>query len=216
MIYLFCGQDSFSKDIKLKQLKEKFLAKDIEDFNLDILYAKELNLRVLQERILCLPIKAGKRIIIIKDAQELKEDSKEFLLNYAKASHPAILLILDVNRQDPKDEFIKRLSRCAQIFRFQENRPLDTFILSRYIDAKKTDYALRILSQLLENGEKPERILGGLRYSCQVSNFEPFKARKKLKLLLDCDIEIKTGRLKPDFALEKLVVSLCCLDKSQH
>lgn len=213
MVYLFCGQDSFAKDIKLKQIKEKFLKPDTEDFNLDILYARELNLISLQEKLLCLPLGARKRIIVIKDAQALKENIREFLLKYAKTPQPSIELILDLDRLNPKDVFIKQIGRYAQTLRFQESRPIDTFALSRYIDSRKADYALRALNQLLREGEKPERILGGLRYSWQNSFSEPFKLKKRLKLLLNCDIDIKTGRLRPDFALEKLVVGLCCLDK---
>lgn len=216
MVYLFCGQDSFSKDTKLRQLKERFLSKGIEDFNIDTLYAKESNLKELQEKLLCLPVKAKKRLILIKDAQALKDNVKEFLLKYVKKPEATILLILDVNHKDPKDEFIRQLGRYAETIRFQETSQPDTFGLSRYIEAKKADFALHILNQLLQNGEKPERILGGLRYSWQKNNFEPLALRKRLRLLLKCDIDIKTGRLKPEFALEKLVVSLCCFDKPSH
>lgn len=207
-LYLFTGQDSFSKDIKLKSIKKEFFAKDIEDFNLDVLYAADLTLIGLQERLLCLPFKAKKRIIVIKEAQALKAEIKDFLLKYVKKllNQQLILLILDINRQDPKDEFIKHISRYSKVLRFQESPPLNTFMLSRQIDLKRTDYALRLLSQLLQNGEKPERILGGLRYSWQKNAF-------RLKLLLNCDIDIKTGRLKPEFALERLVVHLCSLPK---
>lgn len=209
-LYLLIGQDSFSKDIKLKSIKQEFLAKDIEDFNLDILYARDLSLMGLQEKLLCLPFKAKKRIIVIKDAQALKNEAKEFLVKYIKKPlNQSMLLVLDINRHDPKDEFITHISRYGKIFRFQEPRPPDTFMLGRQIDLKRTDYALRMLHQLLQNGEKPERILGGLRHSWQRNAF-------RLKFLLNCDIDIKTGRLKPDFALERLVVSLCGPDKFSH
>ena len=60
-VYLFIGQDSLSKDIRLKKLKEEFLDPQTQYFNLDVLYARELNLKDLQERLLCLPFKAKKR-----------------------------------------------------------------------------------------------------------------------------------------------------------
>jgi DNA polymerase III delta subunit len=70
-----------------------------------------------------------------------------------------------------------------------------------------------VLNQLLKKGERPERILGGLRYSWENSIATPLETRRRLKALLNCDIDIKTGRLKADFALERLVVSLCSLAK---
>jgi DNA polymerase III delta subunit len=218
-VYLFLGQDRVSKEIKLKRIKEEFLAKEIEQFSLDILYAKDLSLKSLQERLLSLPFKAKKRIIVLRQSQDLKEDIKEFILKYMKNCSSKILLIIDVDndtnrktKENQIDEFIKNLARYAQVLRFKEEpKSLDAFALVRQIDLKKPEYALRILNQLLKNGERPERILGGLRYSWQKYLGNAFEIRKRIKLLLNCDIEIKTGRLKPDFALEKLVVKLCCL-----
>ena len=213
-IYLFLGQDNFSKSIKFKRLKEEFLTKDTEYFNLDILYARELKLLTLQERLLSLPVKARKRIILIKDSQNLQDEIKEFILRYVKKPQARILLILDIGSSFARDEFIRQVIPYAEVCRFKEPLRVDTFSLSRSIESRKTNYALRLLSQLLRNGEKPERILGGLRYSWENSVANPLETRKKLKLLLNCDIDIKTGRLRSDFALEKLVVSLCSLTQS--
>lgn len=211
-IYLFFGQDSFSKDIKLKGIKEEFLTKEIQDFNLDILYAKELDLLGLQERLLQIPLKTKKRLIVIKDAQVLRENTKDFILKYVRHPNPQILLILDINRYDPKDEFIRRIINYTRVFRFSEPPHLDTFTLSRSIQLKNVDYSLRVLNQLLKNGEKPERILGGLRYAYEKDTPRPLTSiRKRLKLLLNCDLDIKMGRLNPKFALERLVVKLCAL-----
>lgn len=213
-VYLFIGQDSLSKDIRLKKLKEEFFSGDTEYFNLDVLYARELTLKDLQERLLCLPLRARKRIVIVKDSQNLKEDIKKFIIQYVKKPQVKTLLVLDIDKYPTQDEFIRQIIRYAQINRFREPAHLDAFTLSRSIDSNKTNYALWVLNQLLKNGEKPERILGGLRYSWENNITDTFQVRKKLKLLLSCDIDIKSGRLRSDFALERLVVNLCCLTKS--
>jgi len=212
-VYLFIGQDSLSKDIRLKKLKEEFLDPHTQYFNLDVLYARELNLKDLQERLLCLPLRAKKRIVVIKDSQNLKKDIKEFIIKYVKKPLAKITLVLDINKYSFKDEFISQISRYSEVCRFKEDVYLDTFALSRAIDFKKSGYALWVLNQLLRNGEKPERILGGLRYSWENSIANNFEVRKKLRFLLGCDIDIKTGRLRSDFALERLVVSLCSFAK---
>jgi len=213
-VFLFAGEDSFSKDIKLKKLRQEAFPKEVEQFNLDILYAKELNLRDLQEKILCLPVRAKKRLIVIKDAEGLKEDIQEFIIKFLKNPSPWVILVLDINRLDSKNEFINCLTRYGQVYHFQEATRIDTFTLSRSIEQRHADYSLRLLHQLLRNKERPERILGGLRYSWERNITNPLERRKRLKLLLNCDIDIKTGRLKPQFALEKLVVNLCALNKS--
>lgn len=213
-VYLFIGEDSLSKDIKLERIKQEFLPPVEKNFNLDVLYAKELDLLTLQEKILTLPLKSKKRIIVIKDAQRLGDNIKKFILDYVKHAPPSVILVLDISQKNYKDEFISHLCRYAQVCRFRESVQLDTFALAYPIETKRTDFALRLLSGLLKDGEKPERILGGLRYIWERDSISGIETRKRLKALLDCDIDIKTGRLRPDFALEKLVVRLCGDPKS--
>jgi len=216
MVYLFIGEDSASKDIKLKAIREEHLDKGIEQFNLDLLYAKGLSLKDLQERLIYLPVKSPQRIVVIKGAQDLKEDAADFILEYVKKPQKKLILILDINQQGKTSVFIKHIYKYATVYHFKETKQLDTFTLSRSITAKNPDYALRILNQLLKNGERPERILGGLRYVWERDAVSGQEMRRGLRLLLNCDIEIKTGRLKPTFALEKLVINLCGLREPFH
>ncbi|MCX5703908.1 MAG: hypothetical protein NT066_05405 [Candidatus Omnitrophica bacterium] len=216
MVYLFIGDDIFSKEIKLKAIKEEFLEAEVAQFNFDILYAKELTLRNLQEKLIYLPVKNPKRILVIKEAQGLKEDAKEFLLKYVKAPFKQLILILDIDRQANLDEFISRIYKYARVIRFRETKRLDAFALSRQIGLRRLDYALRILNQLIQDGERPERILGGLRYSIERDTAGALETTRKSRLLLNCDIDIKTGRLKPHFALERLVIQLCSPGKLLH
>jgi len=210
-VYLFLGQDSSSKHIVLSRLKEKFLPKETEEFNRDILYAKELSLDDLQEKLLFLPFKLGKRLIVVKNAQDLKEGLKDFLVKYVRNPQAQIILVLDIEEVKAKDEFIETIKRFAQVCYFTEERHVDVFALSRQIELKRTAPSLEILDHLLKHGEKPERILGGLRASWERNITDPAQAKKRVKLLLACDIDIKTGRIKPVFALERLVVNLCSL-----
>jgi len=209
MVYLLIGQDIAAKETQLKKIKQEFLPLQLQDFNLDTLYAKEIILKDIQERFLSIPLKSAKRIIVIKDAHLLDKESRDFLLAFSKKPHQQLVLVLDFAQYDYKDEFIKGIGAHARLLRFKETVNPDTFSLNRQIELRKTDSALRLLNQLLKNGEAPERILGGLRYAWEKQDIQSLGARRKLKLLLGCDLEIKTGRLKPAFALEKLVISLC-------
>jgi DNA polymerase III delta subunit len=213
MVYLFTGQDSLSKDIKLRQLKLEYLPKEIEQFNLDNLYAEDLSLKKFQEKLSCLPLKAKKRIVVVRNAERLKEEIRVFLSEYAKKPYAQVVLVLDFNAYNPRDEFMRDLSRRCRTLHFKEEPRIDTFTLSRQIELGRPDEALRLLRKLLDKAEKPERILGGLRYAWEGDISNLLEARKRLKLLLECDIDIKTGRLKPEIALEKLTVSLCAFRK---
>lgn len=211
MLYLFLGQDPLSKDLQFKRIKEEFLPKRLEQFNLDILYARELTLKNLQEKLLNLPLQSPKRIVVIKNTEDLKEEIEDFIFEWSKKPSQATILLLDFSEQAQKEGFIKRIHSYAKVFRFKEKVPLNTFNLIRQIELRRPDYALKVLDQILKDGERPERILGGLRYALEKSSPVSIQARRKVKLLLNCDIEIKTGKLKAPFALEKLVVGLCVL-----
>jgi len=208
-IFLVIGQDNPSKEKLLTEIKGNFLPANLETFNLDVLFGHDLTLRMLQEKLLGLPVKSKNRIVVIKQAQSLKEEIKKFLLGYAKKPHDSLVIILDFNSSGWRDTFVSGMSKFSRVYRFQEEVSQDAFMLWRQINSKKPAAALRILKGLLSTGEKPERILGGLRYSCLRDAQNRQELRKKLKALIECDLNIKTGKIKPDFALEKLIIGLC-------
>jgi len=217
-LYLFLGQDiiapdgSSRKEAILRSVKKNLLIPSSQDFNLDTVYAKGLELKELQKLFLQLPVKSQRRMLVIRDAQYLKPELKDFLKEQIKrAKERPVTLILDINEPDFKDEFLKNVSRYARVYRFRQTIPLNAFTLTRQIEMKNHAFALKVLSELLHNGERPERILGGLRYALEKQETRALEKRKKLKLLLNCDLEIKTGRLKSNFALEKLIIRLCSL-----
>jgi DNA polymerase III delta subunit len=210
-VYLFLGQDASSKSTVLNRLKERLLPKETQEFNLDILYAKELSLAGLQEKLLFLPVNLAQRLVVIKNAQDLKAEIKDFLVKYVKEPQNQIILVIDVERPKAQDDFVQRLNKFAQIYHFKEERRWDVFDLSRQIELRKAGASLLILHQLLQEGEKPERILGGLRASWLRNIVEPVALKKRIKMLLKSDIDLKTSRIKPVFVLERLVISLCGL-----
>ena len=215
-LHIFLGQDivgpdgKSKKQITLNNIKSSVFRAGADVFNLDVVHSKELTLKDLQKLFLQLPVNSSNRIIVIREPKYLKAELKEFVIaEITKGFKNGIVLILDVNESNPKDDFMAKVMSKARVWSFRQEIQINTFTLTRQIEAKKSAAALKILSQLLKDGEKPERILGGLRYAWMNDLLNPLEKKRKLKMLLDCDLEIKTGRLKGDFALEKLVVKLC-------
>jgi len=216
MVYIFIGQDNPAKELQLKKIRQVYLAKGLEHFNQDIIYAKDAKLKSIQEIFLNLPVNAKNRIIVIKDASALAKDCQEFIKRHLPAASSHIVLVMDFERFDRKDDFLNSVSQNAKILRFKEIPQEDTFSLFRQIESGQIAPALGILARLLKDGQRPERILGGLRYSWEKQNGMIAEKRRKLLALLECDIDIKKGRLKPAFALEKLVINLCAFTKPAH
>ncbi|MBL7081143.1 MAG: hypothetical protein ISS44_01045 [Candidatus Omnitrophica bacterium] len=229
MTYLFVGEDEFSKDIKLQRIKQELFPPQLESFNFEILYAKELTLRTLQEKLLLLPInpalackggvKVRQRLVLIKNAPRLSADIKQYLLAFLKKPFPHVSLILDARRFDKRDQFFNQISGLVKLINFRQSIEINAFTLAREImrvspekgsltTQKKIRSAMRLLHQLLLRGERPEKILGALRYQLHQEGLNFHEKKKKLIPLLNCDIDIKTGRLKPQFALERLFIRL--------
>ncbi len=221
MNYLFVGEDEFSKDARLHKIKQELFLAELESFNFEIIYPKALDLKTLQEKLLLLPVKAKQRLILVRDIQRLKPNIKDYLLSFLKKPFGHVSLILDARRDDRRDKFLSGISRFVKVLNFRQSAEINAFSLARQIvhvqaslrsESRQSSLApaMKLLRQLLLQGEKPEKILGAIRYQLGRQNSSLADKKKKLNSLLKCDIDIKTGKLKPDLALERLVIRLCC------
>lgn len=218
MLYLFTGEDEPAKQEKINSLKSELLKKGFEDFNYEAFYAQELNLPLLKEVLSRLPAESSQRIMVIKDAFRLQNELKDYFTAQIEKLPKDLTIILEA-AVIPKEEtaFFNKISKYGKVIPFKTKEKINAFGLVRAIERKDADSALNILLDLLRNGEKPERILGALRYGF-VKSGSSFIAqdsvklkekKEKVNLLLEADLNLKTGKVKPEFALETLVVKLC-------
>ncbi len=220
MNYLFIGEDELSKDIKLQKIKQELRIDRLESFNIEILHSKNLDLKTLQEKLLLLPVKTKKRLILIRDASNLGADIKQYLIGFLKKPYPHVGLILDTRHIEIRDRFFNQVSRFVRIVNFHQSKQIDAFTLAREIVAgypesriqsrqKRIKSAMRLLHRLLLQKERPEKILGAIRYQLEHERMDINDRRKRLTFLLNCDTDIKTGRIKSELALEWLLIRLC-------
>ncbi|TAN61520.1 hypothetical protein EPN16_03095 [bacterium] len=210
MTYLLVGEDEPAKAEKIQSLKKQLLDSGVEQFNFDIFYGRELTLPLFQEALSRLPVSSGSRLLVIKDALGLKEGPREYFLSRLKSLPSSLVIIMDVSIIPREDNpFLSQIRKAAKTLNFTAGQNANAFNLARALEGRRTDSALDILSDLLKQGERPERILGALR--SQLTRCAGAKERlRRIALLLEADLNVKTGRLKPaQLALEVLVVKLC-------
>lgn len=208
MIYLFLGDDEIDKQNKIRALKQKLFDKAVEQFNYETLDAKSLEISCLKESVNRLPVSCKKRLLVIKNISQLKESIRDEFLSLVKNVQSDLDIVLDAVKISRDDTFLNRVAMVAKSVGCQPRNNLDAFALADAIGRKQTEAALNILSDLFKRGEKPEKILGGLRYRLTRNAFNQNDRITKVGLLLDADLKIKTGRLKPEFALEALIIRL--------
>ena len=210
MIYLFVGEDELSKQEKIQSLKKQLFNPQVEAFNYEAFYAQDLNLPLFKEAVNSLPVSAKNRLLVIKDALKLNDNLQEYVLSQIKDLSANLTVILDV-AAIPKEEnlFLNKILKIAKVVYFKTKESINAFGLARAIERRQPENALNILADLFKAGEKAERILGALRYQLIQRGLNQEDRIKKINLLLEADVNLKTGKVKPKFALDVLVVRLC-------
>lgn len=207
-VYLLIGDNEIFKLNKIESLKKEVLSSETLEFNLETLFAEEIEPAKLEEAFLRLPVKADRRLLVIRNIEGLNKDCRAKVFAYTNKPYPWITLVLEGNITDKE---AAQIAARAQIFRFNKVRPPDVFALGRAIDNKNQALALGILSDLMVRGERPQKIMGGLIWHWENTkrSLSPEKVKKGFEALLEADLNIKLSRLKPNIALELLVVKLC-------
>ena len=206
-VYLFLGQDRDSKNTKIENAKNKLSASGVGDFNYDLLYAKDVSTNRLKEALNSVPVGVPRRLVVIKNPEDFSAANKEFILGYLKNPNQNSVIIFDCDESYiKKNAFLTGLSQLCQLVSFQSKRQANTFDLFNAIIRGDTRQALNELSALLAAGNKPQMIMGSI-----IGQFSQSRQTNKLKTyeeILETDITIKTGKVKPRLALEILIVKL--------
>ncbi len=106
--YLFYGKEDLLCEMSIKRLREKVLSPEECSLNLSIIYGT--NAIGLAEALNTPPILALKRLIIIKQAQELPDKYLSVVINYLKKPPMDSCLVLWASEIDKRTSFYKRLS----------------------------------------------------------------------------------------------------------
>lgn len=214
--YLFLGEDDKERKNRIDSIKAVYLDNGLKDIDSEVVYSdnKQLSPPKFSEFLSYLPSSPSKkRIVHIKNIESLSEDNRVILIKYLKNPSKSVLLLLDSYKPNIDDAFIKKLEPFVKIFNFRSKKKLGVFDLTDGIAQGKITDVLVVLNTLINSREKPENILGALRWKWEdmKENLSVEKFKQGLKLLLDTDIKIKNGRLNKELALEYLVIRLSYL-----
>ena len=213
MIYIFLGTDSLTKDKHISEIKNKiFPSKDNLSFDYEVLHAGSLNAETLKKSLVSLPVMSSKRLVLIRAAQNLKKDLARLVLDFVDKDFDDADLILDFDQPGVSRE-LKKVEKKAKVFYVEEERETTVFDMARFM-GKDAAQAVRVLNQLMSDGNHPLQLLGGLvwywgnKVRPRVSEVA-FK--KGLLVLQEADLNIKRSRLKPEHTMEVTVLKLSSL-----
>ncbi len=92
--YYVCGEDEFQKEDAMRQLIAATIEPATRDFNLDVRRAQDMDGKALDAALLALPLMADRRVIVIREAGNLKKDARKVLDRYLDHASPEMVLIL--------------------------------------------------------------------------------------------------------------------------
>ena len=212
MNYLFLGEDSQAKDIKITELKKQILpSRESLKFDYEVLHGSKLKAETLKKALVSLPAISKKRLLLIRECHKCKAREKGLITDFILKPYSPTVLVLDSDSLDENNVFVKKIRKNVTIVHFRQKENLDVFTLTRAIGLRRVADSLKILSQLLAAGIHPLQIMGGLVWFWGHSRnrYSSGKFKEGLAALQEADTNIKRSRLKPEYALELLIVKLC-------
>ena len=150
------------------------------------------------------------RIILIHQTEKLSEHCQGILLEFLKGSPTHVDFIFDALSLSAKDEFAAQLRQIATVTETKKGAKENVFDMCRLIFNRKQIEALQILDALLSEAH-PLQIMGGMVWAWgkERSRMPSARFQKGLHELQEADVSIKRSRMRPEVALEILVVKLC-------
>lgn len=217
MMYLFSGDDHPSKDIKINDLKVKYLTTpEAINFDLESLDARSLDPADLKKALVTLPVIASKRVIFIRNIEKAKQQNQEIILDFGEKKEDYHIIICDTSLPSLDNAFGKQLASLGNVVRCAiKKENLNVFDMTNAMGAKNPVKALEILHELFNRGDHPLQLMPGVIWfwGKSRSRVSPDNFRRGLEALQEADINIKRSRLAPEEAVEFAVVKLVELMK---
>ena len=217
MIYFLLGENTAGKDTKIAAWKQEYLSSaDANNFDYEVLSGHKCDPFVLKKALVALPALAKKRFVLLHDGHKLSDHNQELIAEFSASDHDHIILILESSLWEASHNFVKSVTRTkssAKVFDTGRAAKLNVFDMTKAIAQQRSADALKVLSDLFSEGTHPLQIMGGLVWfwGSERRRMSSIKFEKGLLALSEADLNIKRSRLKPEQAVELLVVKLCAL-----
>nr|WP_320050450.1 DNA polymerase III subunit delta [uncultured Desulfuromonas sp.] len=144
LLFLF-GEEAFLLEQSLKHLLNVAVDPATRDFNLLMLSGKEVDPTLVMDTARTFPAFAERRVIVIKQAQEISAANLEALLPYIQEPCDECCLVFCADRIDKRKKFFQRFSKTGELIEF---KPL----FANKIPAFVRDQARQIGKQFSEDG----------------------------------------------------------------
>jgi DNA polymerase-3 subunit delta len=124
-VYYLCGE-AFERDRIVTAIKRAVLGEaEANAFNYDALDGSRVSGEAIAAAARTLPMLGGSRLVMVRDAHELKADQLERLLPYVKDPSPHAVLVLVAEKVDLRLKFFNQLRKTGVVQRFEPLKERD-------------------------------------------------------------------------------------------
>jgi len=116
--YLFEGEENYLKEEALGKLKEKIIPPQYINFNYEIFFGKDSSSTEIIESLWTLPFNGKYRLIVVKEADKLKEKDKEALRKYLDNQVNTSCLVCMGEKFDKRKKFYRAFLKRGKIVSF--------------------------------------------------------------------------------------------------
>ncbi len=220
-IFFVVGLDFNGRKRAIDNIKAKLLTKGISSFNIHIYYSKEIDLNKLMSLVFSVPM-GEKRVIVFKNAHELRKDVKELFINRIKEIVRYNYLIFDIEkdasalREDRlfvNDKFFRYFVGRSTLLRISSFTPdISIRKLTYSIRKHSLEDSLYTLENIFSNTNKNKdivgmQIMGAITRSFSYVN-SPLEKRRCFELIGETERLLKERRVDSKTALELLITKL--------
>lgn len=153
-VYLISSEEVFFLDRIADFLCKNFIPLEMQDFNLSVLYGREIQASGVIDQARAFPFMGDKRLILVKSAHEVKD--WELLSSYAKKpNESSVLVLLFGKKPDGRSSWVKALKENGF---YHELKGIPDYQLHSFVNQmineaqlKIDDEALRILVEFVGN-----------------------------------------------------------------
>lgn len=154
-LYCLYGEEPYLIQQSLERFKYAVLNEGAIDFNFDLFYAADADISTVKDAVETLPMMAQRRLVILKEAQELTD--KEWLQLESLFSSPVetTVFVISASRIDKRKKSIRMLLDSGDSVEFRkpyENQiPQWVKYIAQTLSLKITDDAIHLLHKLVGN-----------------------------------------------------------------
>ncbi|MBU0570542.1 MAG: DNA polymerase III subunit delta [Candidatus Omnitrophica bacterium] len=117
--YLIVGDDEYVRDREITKLKDSLLSADERDLNFSAHFSSDLS--GLMNALGTMPFLSDKRMVLLKDPENIPEGSLEGIIRYLSNPADATVFVIAANASFKKSKFYKQFSLLTKVI--EADRP---------------------------------------------------------------------------------------------